>query len=382
MRSRGRPDFQWPGDRRSPRACRASSQSCGNARRQRHRSRCLHHAPPGRHIAATRDAVRTTSAGQRAEGLLPHLWGSPTVFVLMQPIVSVIVPVFNDHRSLAVLLQALVGQDLPREQFEFLIIDNGSDELIQLPSGCPLKVRVLRENQPGSYAARNRGISEARGDIVAFTDADCVPRHDWLSRAVRQIRAAKQLAMVAGHVEVACQNPTHGGASPWYHLFQWHSVANDLNQHRFVSRFHFAATANLITTRAVFERTGTFNARLFSGGDLEWGQRAWSLGVQQVFADDVVVSHPARADWRSLVAKTRRIAGGHYVMNSRSGRPLRSTVAMTLSIAGASICRSWLDPRLPNVGCRLGVILVELSLRLVQLCEVVRLRLGGRALNC
>jgi len=82
------------------------------------------------------------------------------------------------------------------------------------------------------------------------------------------------------------------------------------------------------------------------------------------------------------VAKTRRIAGGHYVLNSRTGRPLLTTVAMTLSIAAASLRRSWLDPRLPTVGCRLGVILVELSLRLVQLCEVVRLRLGGRALNC
>ena len=300
----------------------------------------------------------------------------------MRPLVSVIVPVFNDQRSLAVLLRALADQDFPREHFECLVIDNGSDEPIRIPPGCPLEVRVLRERQAGSYAARNRGLSEARGDIVAFTDADCIPRSDWLSCAVQQIQSAKGPAIVAGHVEVACLDETQRSESPWYHVLQWHSVANDLNQRRFVSRFNFAATANLITTRDVFERTGAFNALLFSGGDVEWGQRAWSLGIQQIYADDVVVLHPARADWRSLVAKTRRIAGGHYVLNSRTGLPLLRSVAITLSIAAASLRRSWLDPRLPTVGCRLGVTLVELSLRLVQLCEVVRLRLGGQALNC
>lgn len=300
----------------------------------------------------------------------------------MSPIVSVIVPVLNDHRSLAVLLRALADQDFPREHFECLVIDNGSAEPIRIPAGCPLKIRVLREGQRGSYAARNRGLREARGDIVAFTDADCIPRSDWLSRAVERIQAAHGPAMVAGHVEVACLGEMPGRDSPWYRFFQWHSVANDLNQRRFVSRFHFAATANLITTRDVFERTGEFSTQLFSGGDVEWGQRAWSLGVQQIYAEDVVVLHPARANLRSLVAKTRRIAGGHFVLNSRTGRPLLTTLAMTLNIAAASLRRSWLDPRLPTVGCRLGVIVVELSLRLVQLCEVMRLGLGGRALNC
>ena len=299
----------------------------------------------------------------------------------MRPIVSVIVPVFNDQRSLAVLLRALADQDLPREQFECLIIDNGSAEPVHIPLDCPLQIRVLREGEPGSYAARNRGLGEARGEIVAFTDADCIPRGDWLSNAVRQIQAAKEPVMVAGHVEVACDEKQ--GSAPWWRgIFQWHSVANDLNQRRFVSRFHFAATANLVTTRDVFDRTGPFSTSLFSGGDVEWGQRAWSRGIRQIYADDVVVVHPARADWRSLVAKTRRIAGGHYVLNTRTGRPLLKTAAMTLSIAAASLRRSWLDPRLPTVGCRLGVTVVELSLRLIQLGEVVRLGLGGQARNC
>jgi glycosyltransferase involved in cell wall biosynthesis len=299
----------------------------------------------------------------------------------MSPIVSVIVPVFNDQKSLTVLLRTLANQDLPREQFECLIIDNGSAEPVRIPPDCPLEVRVLREGEPGSYAARNRGLSEARGDIVAFTDADCIPRGDWLSSAVRQIHVAKEPVMVAGHVEVAC-DVKQGSVSWWRRIFQWHSVANDLNQQRFVSRYHFAATANLITTRDVFERTGPFNTSLFSGGDVEWGQRAWSRGIRQIYAEDVVVVHPARADWRSLVAKTRRIAGGHYVLHSRTGRPLLKTVAMTLNIAAASLRRSWLDPRLPTVGCRVGVAVVELALRLIQLGEIVRLGLGGRARNC
>jgi GT2 family glycosyltransferase len=159
-------------------------------------------------------------------------------------------------------------------------------------------------------------------------------------------------------------------------------VVNDLNQDRFVAQFHFAATANLFTTPGVFDRVGLFDPVLLSGGDLEWGQRAWSLGVKQIYADNVVVRHPARASWRSLVAKTRRIAGGHYVQNRGAARPLLTTLALTLRIAAASLRRSWQDARLPTSICRLQVVVIDLALRFLQVLEVFRLHFGGRPTRC
>jgi GT2 family glycosyltransferase len=178
--------------------------------------------------------------------------------------------------------------------------------------------------------------------------------------------------MVAGGVEIFSRDGMEASA------FQWHSVLNDLNQSRFVTQYHFAATANMITTRKVFERVGQFNPALFSGGDFEWGQRAWSMGISQVFAAEAVVRHPARASFRSLVAKTRRIAGGHYQYHKGKGDFFLATVATTIRIACASVRRSCNDSRLPTPSCRLRVVAIDLTLRLIQLAEIVRLRLGGR----
>jgi GT2 family glycosyltransferase len=287
------------------------------------------------------------------------------------PFVSIIVPVYDDVESLARLMRALREQDYPQDCFECLVIDNLCGEPVQIPNDCIFPVRIFCEPRPGSYAARNRGLQHARGQILAFTDADCIPRREWLSSAVRRLEAADQPVMVAGGIEVFCQREIGGS------VFEWHSVVNDLNQARFVAQYHFAATANMITTRKVFERVGPFNPALLSGGDLEWGQRAWSMGIDQVYAEEAVVRHPARSSFQSLIKKTRRIAGGHYQFHDGKGDRFLATMATTLRIACASMCRSWQDPRLPTLGCRLRVVAIDVALRLIQIAEIVRLRLGG-----
>jgi GT2 family glycosyltransferase len=134
----------------------------------------------------------------------------------------------------------------------------------------------------------------------------------------------------------------------------------------------------MITTRDVFDHVGEFNPALFSGGDLEWGQRAWASGIEQIYDPRPVVRHPARADWKSLLDKTRRIAGGHYTVHRLTSRPWSTTAMMTLKIAASSLRRSWSDPHFPTVRCRMHVLLIDLALRSIQLGEVLRLSLGGQ----
>src|SRR5262245_4968132 len=290
----------------------------------------------------------------------------------LSPFVSIVVPVYNDAASLGTLLSALDEQDYDPDRFECVAVDNGSDEPLTVCHYRKYEVRVLREPQAGSYAARNCGLREARGDVLIFTDADCMPRSDWLSAAVRHILAAQHPIILAGQLDVLHESQSRNSS------LGWHSVVNDLDQSRFVNRYHFAATANMVTTREVFQCVGQFNPALLSGGDFEWGQRAWTRAFQLKFCEDMVVWHPARADWKSLVAKTRRIAGGHYGLNRQHRQPLRATIHTTLEIAAASLRRSWFDPRLPTLFCRLRVLTVDAGLRVIQLCEVLRLGLGGQ----
>ncbi len=60
------------------------------------------------------------------------------------------------------------------------------------------QARMIHEPLPGSYAARNQGLSQARGNIVAFTDADCIPNPDWIEKGVRTLQKFPECGLVAG----------------------------------------------------------------------------------------------------------------------------------------------------------------------------------------
>jgi hypothetical protein len=81
-------------------------------------------------------------------------------------------------------------------------------------------------------------------------------------------------------------------------------------QSEYVFEHGFAATANLFVSRALISRHGLFDARFFSGGDREFGQRLTAGGVAIVMADDAVIVHPARARFMDLLQKGRRGVGG------------------------------------------------------------------------
>jgi len=101
--------------------------------------------------------------------------------------ISVVIPVYNAARYLDRCIEGLLSQTLARDQYEILMIDNnstdGSDRIIEGFGG----VRLLKEPEQGSYAARNRGLREASGGIVVFTDPDCVPETDWLEQMQRAL---------------------------------------------------------------------------------------------------------------------------------------------------------------------------------------------------
>jgi len=98
--------------------------------------------------------------------------------------ISVIVPAFNAEKTLPHTLRALQNQTLPRKLYEIIVIDDASKD----GTGSVARefgVRYRRQNKEGPAAARNLGVRIARGDIVLFTDSDCVPREDWIEKMVK-----------------------------------------------------------------------------------------------------------------------------------------------------------------------------------------------------
>jgi glycosyltransferase involved in cell wall biosynthesis len=290
-----------------------------------------------------------------------------------QPLVSVIIPVYNDAARLRRCLLALAEQTYPR--YEVIVVDNGSaDDVAAAVAGLPF-VRLCAEARPGSYAARNAGLAQARGDLLAFTDSDCVPEPGWIAAGVARLQAAPGCGLVAGSIALFCAGPR---PTP----VELYECLTAFPQQEYVERDHYGATANLFTTRAVMERVGPFAAALTSGGDREWGQRVHAAGLPLIYADEVRVGHPARRSFGELARKIARVTNGIERLRARqpgSFRPFARAVVKDLLPPAAKLGRIWRDRRLGGAATRAQVAGVLLGLRYARAWARVRARAGALA---
>lgn len=291
-----------------------------------------------------------------------------------RPLVSVIVPAFNDAEGLRRCLEALDGQTLPKDRFEVLVVDNGSHPPLA-PVVTPFRfARCLVEERPGSYAARNTGVQHATGELLAFTDADCQPAPDWLEGLVEIFERDGDVGAVGGRIEVRVSGDRR--LAELYEL-----VLTPFPQEQFVEREGFAATANLAVRSSAFRTVGPFNDGLLSSGDREWGNRLIAAGYVLRYAGQCTVVHPARRTIRSLVDKRRRIEGGVRRMWNGTGARADRPAATRLHPPRSSLAFSLLaDPQKLGLarGEGLRVLLLAGILVAVRIAEGLRLRLGGR----
>lgn len=284
------------------------------------------------------------------------------------PLVSVIVPVYDDPR-LALCLDALSRQSYPADRFEVIVVDNGSSGLPESVAAGFSNVVVCFEPKRGSYAARNSGVRAANGEVFAFTDADCLPVPDWLRLGVAPLLGDDGAGVVGGEVTIFPREPQRTTAAEL-----WECVWG-FPQQEFVEAKGFAATANLLTSRRVFEAVGPFNGDLMSGGDVEWGRRARRDGHRLVFSREARVLHPARRHLKDLLGKYRRTCGGKYQLRRLQGEGHGQTVAKLLRRPVQRL----FDPGLGiSPGEKLRYAGVESLLSAVQLLEMGRLACGGR----
>lgn len=174
------------------------------------------------------------------------------------PFISVIIPVLNDSERLEICLNALEQQTYPKDLYEVIVVDNGSTENLEVLVNKFTQASFTCETQVGSYAARNKGISIARGEVLAFTDSDCIPDPNWLETGVKHLLSVPNCGLVAGKIEMFFKdsNPTS---------VELYDSSTFLQQKKYVEEDKYGTTANLFTFKKVFEDIGYFNDELKSG---------------------------------------------------------------------------------------------------------------------
>jgi glycosyltransferase involved in cell wall biosynthesis len=277
------------------------------------------------------------------------------------PEVSVIIPVLDDPDRLRLCLQALARQTLPRNRFETIVIDNGPSDPVRLAADAWPGTLYAVERCRSSYAARNRGIAMSRGSVLAFTDADCLPAPDWLEKGLAALRADPPPALVAGRIDVFSADPKRPTAVECFER-----VAA-FPQRTFVERWHFGATANVFTTRAVMDQIGPFNPELQSGGDMDWGRRVHAAGLPVVYNDTPAIAHPARRTLAELRSKEERVARGARAL-AKERKTLRRLLLDLFYDwpRPGEILRMIADSRLNGPGERLKVLVLALYVKALR----------------
>ncbi|CAA7625483.1 glycosyltransferase family 2 protein [Magnetospirillum sp. UT-4] len=214
------------------------------------------------------------------------------------PFVDVVVPHLDDHHRLALCLADLAAQSYPADRFSVTVVDNGSSRPVEQSVLAPARARVLTEHRRGCGSARNHGVDDTAGTILAFTDSDCRPHPDWLLNGVKRL-AEPGIDVVAGAIDVfAADEAAPTDAELFDKVFGFEA-------RRYAERKHFATGANIMVSRRVFQVVGPFRDGTLPE-DLDWGRRATRLGYRIVFCPEVKVRHPARRTMADLRKKAER----------------------------------------------------------------------------
>jgi len=278
--------------------------------------------------------------------------------------ITVVIPHLNQPDNLARCLAALADNTRPPD--EIIVVDNGSAILPDVPEN----VTLIQEKTPGPGPARNAGVAKARGNVLAFIDADCLARYDWLEEAERGIVRADILGgdMRIGYVDPARLTMTEAYESVYSFRIQ-----------RYIAQEGFAATANMVVRREIFDAVGPFGG-LHMAEDRDWGQRATAMGYEIAYAPRMRVYHPARRTFPDLYLKwDRQLAHDYGAIAGGVGR-LRwwlKAAAMGLSPL-VEVSRIIGSRRIKGMGPRIKAFVGLCRIRLYRMGRMIDLGLRGR----
>jgi glycosyltransferase involved in cell wall biosynthesis len=291
----------------------------------------------------------------------------------MHPCVSVIVPHLNQHAALSRLLTCLEEQDQAGVSFEVIVCDNGS--IRPLPEGVfdNPRVTVVEETTPGPGPARNRGVSVARGSVLAFIDADCFPDRGWMRTIYGHFAKPDAASVIGGDVRIAPRGAQMDCLEAYESVFGYRFEL-------YIRRDGYAGTGNLAMRRDVFEAVGPF-AGISIAEDRDWGQRATRAGFRPAYVPEMIVFTRARGSFSELARKWDRHIAHEFAGPRDLVRNLK-WILRSIALAASPIFeipRMLLSSRVSGVQTRFGALLVLIRVRLFRARRMLQLLAGGDA---
>lgn len=215
-----------------------------------------------------------------------------------QPFFSIIVPTFNRPLPLTHCLQSLARLNYPRNRFEVIVVDDGSESPIEaaVSSFCnQLNITLITQPHRGPAIARNKGATHAKGQLLAFTDDDCIPTPDWLKALAVRFGETPDHVIGGRTLNVLLDN-LYSTASHFLieYLYSYYNAKSD--------QARFFTSNNLALTTDRFHRIGGFNTFFphAAAEDREFCDRWLRHGFRMAYAPEALIYHAHRLTLHGL----------------------------------------------------------------------------------
>lgn len=288
-------------------------------------------------------------------------------------LISVIIPHFNQEDHLKVCLSVLHAQRGVTAAVEIIVVDNASRRMPETVCAAWPDVTLLSEKTPGPGPARNTGAASAKGDVLAFIDADCYAHPDWLHH-IEQAFSKAETQIIGGDVQVGYANP----AKPTF-LEPYEAIYSFRNKEHIAEGF--SGTGNLATRPAILRHVGPF-AGIGIAEDRDWGFRSRALGYRTDYIAPMVVYHPARKSFSELTQKWDRHIAHDYEEKPPGAIGIAKWIGRMIAVSGSPLfeLRTILtSPRVVGPGQRVMAFACLCAVRLYRGYAMARILLRGAA---
>ena len=226
-------------------------------------------------------------------------------------LVSVVVPAHNAENTIELCLKALFNQSLPREEYEVIVVDDGStDGTAEVVRKFP-EARLFRQERQGPAAARNLGAYQARGEIILFTDADCQPTSEWAERLAAPLREGAGVVGAKGTYLTRQQE-----LIARFVQLEYEEKYERMAGEKYVD---FIDTYSAAYRREVFLQAGGFDTRFPTASveDQEFSFRLAAQGYKMVFVPEARVYHRHASSLKDYLRRKFRIGYWKVMVHRR-----------------------------------------------------------------
>ncbi len=210
--------------------------------------------------------------------------------------VSIVVPFHNEKRVLRNCIDALLSQDFPDNLYEIILVDDASndgsseeaEEILKEQRGQLPRISLIAVNRVGPSSARNAGIHQAKGELIAFTDVDTVPDREWIKKLIQPFLGNTKIGLVGGRIDGLQISGDHPSAGLFLRLLECLRFHQEFGPDLFMNEM---VGANMAVKKSVFNKVGGFPNVMVTRSEENVVRYRARKKYEEAFAPDAIVKH-------------------------------------------------------------------------------------------